>query len=290
MEGKSSVHSGEKLYTCSVCGQGFSQSSGLLRHKHSHNRGKPWKCGDCGKGFRTPSELEIHQRSHTGERPFTCSECGKGFIHSSTLLTHQRVHTGERLFTCSKCGKGFTRSSNLLRHQQVHTGETPFTCSKCGKRFTRSSTLLQHQQVHAGERPFTCPECGKGFTTSSTLSKHQKNDDRQCKLQGSGERSVPKLVKEVVHKFRPARLSELRRWLKVSTSPEHGLTAVDVLRSSSWQEERGDAVRFNSLHEEFLCIVTVHTAFMSIKNEKKGNWQDSNHVEKRLKHSARTTG
>ncbi|XP_067894324.1 LOW QUALITY PROTEIN: uncharacterized protein [Heterodontus francisci] len=202
MKGKSTNHSGEKLYTCSVCGQGFSQSSGLSKHKRSHTGKKPCKYGDCGKGLNYPMELETHPRSHSLERPFTCLECGKGFTKTSALLTHERVHTGERPFACSECGKGFTTSSNLLTHQRVHTGERPFSCSECGKGFTTSSALLRHQRVHIrerpfkcshcvtgfkqpsdvtehycthmGERPFICSECGKGFTTSFDLLTHQR--------------------------------------------------------------------------------------------------------------------
>uniref|UniRef100_UPI00398E4ED8 zinc finger protein 239-like isoform X2 n=1 Tax=Pristiophorus japonicus TaxID=55135 RepID=UPI00398E4ED8 len=111
IEAKSTVDSGEKVYTCSVCGRGFSQISGLSRHK----------------------------RSHTGERPFTCSECGKGFARSSHLLIHQRVHTDERPFKCPDCGNCYKSSGELMYHQHVHTGERPFTCSECGKGFTRSS-------------------------------------------------------------------------------------------------------------------------------------------------------
>uniref|UniRef100_UPI00398E9621 zinc finger protein 239-like n=1 Tax=Pristiophorus japonicus TaxID=55135 RepID=UPI00398E9621 len=81
---------------------------------------RPFTCPVCGKRFTQSSSLVKHQRVHTGERPFICSECGKGFTVSSRLLTHQRVHTGERPFTCSECGKGFTVSSRLLTHQRVH--------------------------------------------------------------------------------------------------------------------------------------------------------------------------
>ncbi|XP_078426599.1 uncharacterized protein LOC144698539 [Cetorhinus maximus] len=118
MEGKSTVHSGEKLYTCPVCGRGFSQSSDLSEHKCHHKAEKLWKCGDCGKGFNYPVQLETHRRSHTGERPFTCSECGKGFTRLYHLLTHQRVHTGERPFTCSE--KSFSQLPHLTTHQRVH--------------------------------------------------------------------------------------------------------------------------------------------------------------------------
>ncbi|XP_067869950.1 zinc finger protein 91-like [Heterodontus francisci] len=174
MEGQSTDRSGAKLYTCSVCGRGFSHSSGLSRHKRSHTGKKPCKCGDCGKGFNYPFELETHWRSHTGERPFICSVCGKGFTQSAHLLRHRQVHTGEKPFNCSECGKGVSTSSNLLTHQRVHTGERPFTCPMCGKGFTQLSTLLRHQRVHTGEKPFTCSVCGKGFTNSSNLLTHQR--------------------------------------------------------------------------------------------------------------------
>ncbi|XP_067910341.1 zinc finger protein 91-like [Heterodontus francisci] len=174
MKSKSTIHSGEKPYTCSVCGRGFSHSSGLSQCKQNHTGKKPWECGDCGKGFSYPLQLETHQRSHTGERLFTCSACGKGFTDSTNLLRHQRVHTGERPFICSVCGKGFPQSSNLLTHQRTHTEERPFTCSDGGKGFTRSSTLLKHQRVRTGERPFTWSGCGKGFTQSSHLLRHQR--------------------------------------------------------------------------------------------------------------------
>ena len=96
MEEKSTVQSGENLYTCSVCGQDFNQSSSLSEHNCHHNREMAWKCGDCGKGLKYPSKLETHQCSHTGERRFTCSYCGKGYIISSRLRKHQQI-----LINCS---------------------------------------------------------------------------------------------------------------------------------------------------------------------------------------------
>ncbi|XP_059807238.1 zinc finger protein ZFP2-like [Hypanus sabinus] len=95
------IHSAEKPFSGSECGEGFSQASGLLRSQSHYPKEKRWKCGECGKAFYYPSHLEIHRRSHTGERPFTCPVCGKAYSNSSTLSRHQHVHSTERLSACS---------------------------------------------------------------------------------------------------------------------------------------------------------------------------------------------
>ncbi|XP_067870017.1 zinc finger protein 721-like [Heterodontus francisci] len=205
LEAKSIIHNEEKLDTCSVCGRGFSRSSGLLKHKHGHAGEKypcalmehqrihtgsaPLSCSHCGKRFRAPSHLCAHERIHTGEKPFTCCECGKGFTLSSNLLKHQRVHTDERPFKCPDCGKCYKRPGELMTHQRVHTGERPFRCSHCGTDFKRSYDLTVHQRVHTGERPFTCSICGKGFPHSSNLLKHQRvhTDERPFKCPDCGK-------------------------------------------------------------------------------------------------------
>ncbi|XP_062916309.1 zinc finger protein 16-like [Mobula hypostoma] len=98
---RSPIHSGEKLFSGSECGEGFSQASRLSRLQSHYPKEKRWKCGECGKAFYYPSHLEIHRRSHTGERPFTCPVCGKAYSNSSTLSRHQHVHSMEKLSACS---------------------------------------------------------------------------------------------------------------------------------------------------------------------------------------------
>uniref|UniRef100_UPI00398F5FCB gastrula zinc finger protein XlCGF17.1-like n=1 Tax=Pristiophorus japonicus TaxID=55135 RepID=UPI00398F5FCB len=94
----------------------------LEKHQRSHTAKRLFTCSVCGDRFTQSSHLMGHQRIHTRERPYTCTVCEEGFTCFSNLLTHQRVHSGKRPVTCSVCEEGFARSSHLLVDRpQTHT-------------------------------------------------------------------------------------------------------------------------------------------------------------------------
>ena len=79
------VHSGEKVYNCSVCSQGFDSEIAYRQHMRSHpraNRGKRFHCQLCDKNFEAPSELIAHY--HCEEHREKASALGLG--ENTTLL------------------------------------------------------------------------------------------------------------------------------------------------------------------------------------------------------------
>ncbi|KAM6038223.1 uncharacterized protein VSU04_015884 [Chlamydotis macqueenii] len=176
----------ERPYKCSDCGQGYADSSGLLKHKKVHTEKKQrasqgaqagegrYECPFCRKSFHAKSALVLHRATHAGERPYRCSRCEKTFSHSASLLKHKRVHAGERPFQCPHCEKRYKDGSTLRRHRRSHAEEKPYACPSCGESFGTVAALLKHQRFHAEGRPYPCSDCGKSFHSNFLLLTHRR--------------------------------------------------------------------------------------------------------------------
>ena len=83
----------------------------LKEHSYTHT------CTVCVNGFTAISDLMRHSYTHTGEKPHTCKVCAKGFSQSASLKEHPYTHTGEKPHTCKVCAKGFSQSASLKDRQ-----------------------------------------------------------------------------------------------------------------------------------------------------------------------------
>ncbi|XP_039314289.1 zinc finger protein 595 isoform X3 [Solenopsis invicta] len=177
------THSGEKSYTCHICGKQFVQSGSLYYHlKHVHDGVKNHTCDICGRSFAMKTAMEDHRRIHTGERPYVCHTCGKTFKTKASLYIHSKTHTDEFPHKCTYCGKRFRWRQQMLGHLTVHTGEKNHTCDVCGKGFGVKNDLTRHKRVHSEEKPYTCQQCGISFGQKRYLKSHERLKLGTCGL------------------------------------------------------------------------------------------------------------
>ncbi|KAK2159871.1 hypothetical protein LSH36_144g02037 [Paralvinella palmiformis] len=164
-----------KHYVCIRCGEGFKSMAFLISHMNGHSE-KCFRCAICAKSFTIARSFVIHTKIHTGENLYDCSQCNKKFILKADMKRHMRIHTLERPYACNICSSKFYLPWELKTHfNRCHSEEKRFLCNTCGKSFRSSGHLRQHSLVHTGEKPYICSLCGKHYCSSGGLHIHMRS-------------------------------------------------------------------------------------------------------------------
>ncbi|XP_039282182.1 zinc finger protein 808 isoform X5 [Nilaparvata lugens] len=169
------IHTGDRPFTCHVCGKQYRSNTDLCRHLRCvHDGIKNYSCDFCGRSFASKGARNDHRRIHTGERPYVCQTCNKSFPTPNSIYLHRRTHTNYFPHKCTSCDKSFRRRQQLTHHMRTHTGEKPHSCDICGKSFGVKDEVTRHRLTHSKAKPFPCPVCHMRFGQKRYLRNHMK--------------------------------------------------------------------------------------------------------------------
>ena len=83
-------HLNSRSFHCDLCDKSFWQADHLKHHRMIHTGEKPYSCNVCGNSFRWTGDLGHHRRTQHGQtHPYSCPTCKEIYATTSELNAHE---------------------------------------------------------------------------------------------------------------------------------------------------------------------------------------------------------
>ena len=210
------VKAGVRTYTCSLCGDSYTESIPAKGHSYSSVVTAPtcttsgyttYNCSSCGDSYTANATAATgHSYSSkvttaatctsSGVRTYTCSKCYTGYTETIAATGHSYVNG-----TCSACGVADPNCSHSYS-SKVTTAATcttsgirTYTCTKCGSSYTQTIAATGHSYTSKvtaatctaqGYTTYTCVGCGSSYISNYTAASGHNYVNGSCTGCGSG--------------------------------------------------------------------------------------------------------